>query len=257
MALGYFEQLLRKTSKEEQEEIEDFVGENESFTIHTHLARRVQPAQSTLLSYPKGKPGPTLKKASNSTPSASSEHNENARTGLSWAMALARIEFASVLAAFTEATDPYVAVRPTKFELPAYKQLLLDGVATHYWTLAKDPAVKQVSKISPSNPVILAFTRRLSLSRKMLRGLAKAAVGEFQPIQYRELAKWNRDLDGLHFGMLLAIEDYLQAITVQNTIRGESEREFVEACRRQLLAEQDELRRGTAKVTNYETSSGN
>ena len=257
MALGYFQQLLQKTTSEQQAELEEFVGDHESFRLFTHLARRVQPAQTTLASYPTDdtKPGKRREGTLRTSSASSSLTEQTERTGLSWAMALARIELASILAAFTEMPDPFVNVRPTEFELPAYKELLLDGVATHYWTLARDPAVKRVTKISPSNPAVLAYTRRLSLSRKMLRGLAKAAVGDFMPVQYRELSTWNRDLDRLHLGLLMAIEDYLATITRQSTEQGEKQREFVRACQQQLRGERSELRRGTAKVYNFGSSS--
>lgn len=257
MALGYFEKLLGKTNDEQQAIIEELISEEEPFRIFTNLARRVRPPQSLLSAFPSSLADNAWgRESARKTTSSSSEHNDTARAGLSWAMALARIEFASVLAAFTEAPDPYVSVRPTKFELPAYKELLLDGVATHYWTLAKDPAVKQITRISPSNPVVLAYTRRLSLSRKMLRGLAKSAVSDFQPQQYRELATWNRNLDKLHFGMLVAIEEYLAAVSVQTTIGGEEEKDFVRACQMQLRAERKAIRKGTAKIVEYESSSG-
>ena len=165
MALGYFEQLLMHTTAEQQEILDEFVGENESFHLYTDLARRVRPAATTLAFYPTRDRNVVSQTngAGSEQPVRTTESSDSTmRSGMSWAMALARLELAGILAAFTEIPDPFVSLRPTKFELPAYKELLLDGVAMHYWTLARDPAVKRVTKISPSNPVVLSYTRRLS-----------------------------------------------------------------------------------------------
>ncbi len=262
MALNYFEQLLKKTNEEQQKEIEEFIADNESFTIYTGLAQRVQPPKTMLREYPQKKGKAAAKPAIKADTDSYASESANKQGGLSWAMALARVELASVLATFTPIPDPFVSVRPTQFELPAYKELLLDGVAMHYWTLSKDPATKRVTSVSPDDPTVLAYSRRLSLSRKMLRGLAKASVGDLRPLQYRELASWNRNLDRLHLEILTTIQAYLATRTAgvgesneEFTARGaDGETSFEQACMTQLHAEKRLIESGQAKTVDYSSS---
>ena len=116
----------------------------------------------------------------------------------------------------------------------------MDGVRTHYWALAGDPGVRKVTRTSPSNPVVLAYSRRLGLVRKMLTAAAKVGMSEMVPSQYRELASWKRDLDQLHGGLLMVINAYMTSLSRSKTVT-ESEREFAVACGMQLAGEQMEL----------------
>lgn len=172
-------------------------------------------------------------------------------------MALARVEFASILAAFTETPDPYVSVRPTAYELPAYKELLLDAAAMHYWGLARDPGVKQVRKISPANPAVLAYSRRMGMARKMVGGLAKASAGDLYPVQYRELGSWGKNLGQLHVSVLMMIRDYLTTTVKRSESSRTSDinREFVRACTRQLEMEREQLLDGRAKIIRFDAPS--
>ena len=232
MALGYFDKLLRKVTDEELQAIDEFVAENDSFTVFTNLSRRVESRPNSL------------------TQQQNSLDDDFARRGLPWVMALARIEYASILAAFTTTPNPFVSIRPSAHELSAYKSLLLDGGRMHYWSLSKDPVVKKITNTSPQNPIVLSYSRRLGLARKMLKAVAKAGIGELSPQQYRELASWKRDLDGLHAGIHLVIQSYLVSVQARSTstTTNREEREFLQACNVQLQAERRELSAGTARV---------
>ena len=238
MALRYFDELLKRVTEEELQAIDEFIAENDAFTVYTNLSRRFEKRPGTLTDVP------------------TSETDTFERRGLKWVMGLARVEYASIPAAFTTTIDPFVAVAPSAFELPAYKSLLMDGVRTHYWALAGDPGVRKVTRTSPSNPVVLAYSRRLGLVRKMLTAAAKVGMSEMVPSQYRELASWKRDLDQLHGGLLMVINAYMTSLSRSKTVT-ESEREFAVACGMQLAGEQMELKAGTAKVIRFpQKSSG-
>lgn len=236
MALRYFDELLKRVTEEELQAIDEFIAETDEFTVYTNLSRRVEKRPSTLTDRP------------------SSETDTFERRGLSWVMGLARIEYAAILAAFTTTIDPFVAVAPSSYELPAYKSLLMDGVRTHYWALVQDPGVRKVTRTSPSNPLVLSYSRRLGLVRKMLTAAAKVGMSDMVPGQYRELASWKRDLDQLHGGLLLVINAYMTALSRSTTVT-EKEREFAIACGMQLAGEKMELNSGTAKVIRFPKKS--
>lgn len=232
MALGYFDELLDKLTDDELQAVDEFISEKDSFTVYTNLSRRLESRPSTLTERP------------------TSGEDTFGRRGLAWVMALARVEYAAILATFTTTPDPFVAVRPSAYEMPAYKSLLLDGTRMHYWSLTRDPMVKKVTNTSPQNPIVLSYSRRLGLARRMLKAVAKAGLSELSPLQYRELANWKNNLDGLHAGLHLIIQSYLAAVQTRSaaTTTSNEEREFLQACSVQLQAERRELSAGTARV---------
>ena len=252
-ALGYFEELVKSTSEKERAAIDEIISENGAFKVYTNLARRVQPSKTSLATYLKS--NRPAKAESNQKDSSYSE-GDPSQSGLTWAMALARVEFASILAAFTGNSDPYVAVRPTSYELPAYRELLLDAAAMHYWSLARDPGVKKARKISPANPAVLAYSRRMGMARKMASGLAHTSSGDLYPMQQRELASWEKNLGESHISILVMIEDYLaQSVSRSNSSTTELNHEFVDACTRQLAMERSQLRNGKATITRFDPPS--
>ena len=260
MALGYFEELLRRSTDEEIQAISDFISDHESFTVYSDLSRRLASNPKIAAKMKATTPLKSTKwvsaeasESDGNTDSLSNTESPHSKKGLAWVMGLARIEFASVLAAFTTTPDPFVSVKPTAYELPAYKSLLADGVRMHYWSLHHDPELKKVSGMIPENPKVLSYSRRLGLARKMMTALAKAGMGELNPYQYRELASWKRDLDGLHAGLLSNIQTYLKGVkeSTVSTSETTTQQEIVEACAAQLHAEERELKTGEAKRYEY------
>lgn len=235
MALKYFDELLKRVTSEELKAIDEFVSEQDPYTIYTNLSRQSELRRGSLSEQP------------------SSLEDTYSRRGLKWVMGLARLEYAAILGTFTTTPDPFVTVRPSPFELSAYKSLLLDAVRTHYWALMRDPQVKRATRTSPEDSGALSYSRRVGVTRKMLSALAKSSMSEMNPQQYRELAIWNRDLDGLQRGLLGIIRAYVNAMAVQQRTltKTKEEREFAAACGMQLRAERYELKKGTAKVKTY------
>lgn len=227
MALRYFDELLRRLTQDELQAVDEIIAANDSFTVFDNLSRLARPMPSSLAS------------------KQISASDDFSRRGLAWVMALARIELGAIFATFTEHPYPFTVVKPSGFEMDAYQALLLDGVRTHYWALARDPALRKVSRTSPENPVVLSYSRRLKLVRRMLKATAKVGMGELNVLQYRELASWNKDLDALQMGLLVVIQSYLTTTASQNVV---TDREFAEACGALLQAEQRELKKGTAVI---------
>jgi hypothetical protein len=155
-----------------------------------------------------------------------------------------------MLAAYTGVQDPFEAVQPTQYEMSQYGELLLDGTRTHYWALTGDPNLPRVTRLSPSRKQFLSYSRRLILARAMLRAALKAGLGQYSPLQMREMASWKRQLDDLQAGFVIKIRDYL-AGNSQSTTRADTQQfETVEACGALLRAESRELRSGNARVIN-------
>ena len=230
-ALGLFDQLLAKVTEEELEAIDQLVRERPEFTVYTNLSRRLQRRPSSLAE-------PT------------DDTRDFAGRGFAWVIGLARVELGAMLAAYTGVQHPFEAVQPTEFEMPQYGELLLDGTRTHYWALLGDPELKRVTRLSPSRKQFLSYSRRLILARAMLRGALKAKLGQYTPLQMRELARWKRQLDDLQAGFVIKIRDYLAGDT--QTIQRTSRQQFdtVQACGALLRAENREIRSGNARVIN-------
>lgn len=186
MALRQFDQLLARLTDAERTAISNFIAE------HTALSVRAM----------------VPNKSSNAEMEIAATQPET-RRGLDWVMALARIEFASMLATFTGTTDPFVTVKPSQYELPAYKELLGEGVRMHHAAMLNDPAVRSLSSLDSDDPKLQAYSRRLGLTRKMLRAYAKSGVGDLSPREFRKLATWKRDLDLIHADLLTGVRRQL------------------------------------------------
>ena len=165
-------------------------------------------------------------------------------------MALARVELGAMIATFTNNPQPFETIRPSRFEFEAYKSLLLDGTRMHYWGLVRDPGLKQVTRTSPVNPIVLSYSRRLALARAMLRATVKSGIADYSPSQFRELAVWKRDLDNVQLGLVAMIRAYLLQVETHASSVNTS-RAFQIACMALLRAEKKELKGGTAKIKSY------
>ncbi|MFT3878832.1 MAG: hypothetical protein QM703_04120 [Gemmatales bacterium] len=86
--------------------IDKLVASRPQFMVYSQLANRFQ----------KGTNG-----------SSATSQNGAARKGLTWVVALARLEAGAILATFTTIPAPFEIVGPSQYEMPAYKELLMDG----------------------------------------------------------------------------------------------------------------------------------
>jgi hypothetical protein len=160
---------------------------------------------------------------------------------------LARVEVGGILATFTQFPAPFEAVGPSQYELPAYKQLLLDGSQTHYWALARDPEARRVAKIEP-NTETLAYIRRLTVARHFLFAAIRGYAGNITPLQLTEAASQKKNLDDLRDTYSSNVAQYLAALNfrTKSTKSKTNNRYLVDACNIQLAAEPRSLAKGTA-----------
>ena len=229
-ALGNLDALIKMSSPEELKMLDDLVKQRDEFTVYTNLSRRVQRGPSTLTE-------PDL------------DGDKFDRRGLAWITALARVELGSMLAAFTPARSPFESIAATPYDLPQYRELLLDGTRSHYGALLSDPQLIRISRASPatSGTAMLSYSRRLVLARSMLRATGKSIGTALSPAQRQELLSWKQSLDSMQAGFVSKIQQYLE--TMQSVTSRSSSSGMVNACGALLRAEKREVAAGTARVT--------
>ena len=178
-ALRLFETLLGSTSTEQLRAMDAVIADREEYTVFTNLATLSPLAPtSSLLARPK-------------------RDEDNRRLGLAWIMALARVEASALAAAFTGDVEEFSKLPPTKFESDAYRQVLMDGLLTHYLMLEADRDVPRFGVTERTSPEMLAYNQRAV----MITAFHNAAMRTVAPVlnanQNRELRKRQDKVDGL------------------------------------------------------------
>jgi hypothetical protein len=127
-------------------------------------------------------------------------------------MGLARVELGAMVAGFTGQREPFAVVPPTRIELAAYGELLLDGARTHYWSLANDPVAgmywsyrarpvtggdRERGRPEIDETQAIAYGRRAALAREFVRAVQLLGKGRFTPQQGTELTSWDQELGEL------------------------------------------------------------
>lgn len=249
-ALEQFDALLQKANEYELAAIDELIKYHDEFAIYTNLTRKIQKAPSALSNV-------DVKRAGDKQNPASKEDYE--RRGLAWVMALARLEVGAMFATYTKVASPFEVVRPSFYEMKAYRNLLEDGMRTHYWSLAGDPALQRVIAESGHNPnaETMAYVRRLTAARKFHEAVGLAGGDQLTPSQVSELRKWGYDLGQLQQGLVKNVKRYLsldgQGINQSDTqVDEKTQTRSINqgrACLQQLEGERYELQTGKAFVT--------
>ena len=233
-ALTHFTQLLKVATPEELAAIDRIVSENDEFTIYPNVSAQLASGPTTIVMPESARQGnPRRDRPTDSYgPSAG-------RTGLAWVIALARLEFGAMLAGYSDHPSPFTAVPTHAYDAAAYRWMLLDGAASHYWALVNDPALRKVTTTSPSNPIVLAYSRRLVVARSMLSAAIRMTQRNLSNIQMRELASWKESMDELQQGLVAKIQVYLgeQTVSARAGSKHHSHK-YTDACFAMLRAEQ-------------------
>ena len=148
------------------------------------------------------------------------------RRGLAWIMALARVELGSILAAYTYHVRPFEAVAGTRYDVLPYKELLQDGLRTHYWALANDVNLPRIAARFVANQESLGYIRRMTLAQAFFEGAFKIAAPEYAPVQQAELKQWRSNLTKLQD----TLTDNMQAF-IQQQARSREARRLLSECR--------------------------
>lgn len=155
-----FDQLVRQTDEAERKVIDEIIRDRDEFAVYVDLSSRFG-----------------VMSAASEQPATSTDTSE--RRGLAWVMALARVEVGAMLAGFTKVHSPFSVVGPTEHESSAYRELLTDGMRTHYLALARDPKLRQIVAESATKPgsETLAYVRRISVAREFLNAAGQVFPG--------------------------------------------------------------------------------
>jgi len=164
-----------------------------------------------------------------------------------WVVALARLEAGAILGTFTTLPAPFEIIGPSQYEMPAYKELLMDGAQTHYWALVNDASVKAVAA-NPPGTEMLAYIRRLNLARAMLSAAARSNAKDLSSTQWSQLVEEDQQLLNLRNSYSQQIDRYLALMRSTNVNKSipDSAVRSVKACGLQLEGERQELQAGTA-----------
>lgn len=162
-ALQDFERLARIASPQELQVMDELLRNDPQYTVHVNLVRRMpQNRQSAF------------------APAVATD----AREGLPWIIALARLEYGAILAGFTKEQVPFPNPARDALEGQAFDELLLESALMHAWALQNDPLVRgrQAATGRSSPPMqlakyrVLAYERRVSLAWKILQAV-EARIG--------------------------------------------------------------------------------
>lgn len=225
-AMMNFLKVLKSSDDEEIEAMDRIVAEKPEFIVYTNLSKKLQSGPSSL------------------APSNDYPDDDGARRGLGWIMALARVELGAMLTGYSDANTPFAFFPLIPFDLDEYRDLLMDGAKTHYWSLVKDPNLKEVTETSPENPIVLAYSRRLLIARTMLNSAIRLGQQSYSDFQMRELSSWQDSMNRIQVGLVLKIKAYLQTTQVTRT----KSTPYTDACGAMLRAEARELSAGTAVI---------
>ncbi len=169
-ALEAFSELIKISTDQEIKVYNQILSSRSEFDIFTNLARGLEPQNSTLKF------------------EAEKLNDDFRRTGLSWLMSLARVEFATTRSVFQPDSNPFLEVAPENEESLIYFKILLDSFKSHFYDTINsnelELAIKS-SRVGPSQTVF-AYTRRLSLMADMYLALMNVERDHFTPEQYAE-----------------------------------------------------------------------
>ncbi len=213
---------------DERKVIDEMIKDRHEFAVFTNLSRRLQTKPSSL---------------AETSPRGEADRFE--RRGLDWVMALARVEVGAMLAGFSRVSNPFEVMRPTRQEMPAYAELLLDGTRTHYWSLAQDKNFRKVASSSLHAPGAdtMAYVRRMKVAREFQAAAAKIVWQKYSSVQQAEMNRWQKDLKDSHQSLADNIQAFLsrEKVTQRKVLSSDStfqDNSLVGAyCGRQLAGE--------------------
>jgi hypothetical protein len=198
-SLSMLEPLAARASAAELKVIDDILASRPELTVHVNLSRRIPKSAPSSLDEPTADGG-------------GGGGGNYARSGLTWLMALARIELGAMVAGFTDRPEPFATLPPTRREIAAYAELLLDGARTHYFGLANDPAAQfyasyrnrpfTLTERERGRPEVneahaIAYSRRVALAKEFAQAVLSAGKGRLSSTQSAEVTRWVKDMDEL------------------------------------------------------------
>ena len=207
-ALAHFERLVAACTPAEQRALEDMLGQDDRLVVHSNLSAK----------YDQLDPLSTLRLTNRPADPRATSANE--RRGLTWMMALARVEFGAMRAGHTGDSasparrfdyarssgspdslannrSPFAALPPTKFDRDAFLEVLFDGMRQHFYEqrtefqIPPGGAILGVGLFGPARIRLLQLERKLNVATEMLDAFHQLAGGSLNPAQQAELRQWD------------------------------------------------------------------
>ena len=143
--------LLKKSSKEEMEVYNEIIRNRPEFDLFIRK-QALLPRENN-----------DAKGEKTNRKSTEINHSMVKRNGLDWLMALARVEIAGTLAAYSNVESPLEAVGPSPFEKRAFVELVRSDAISQIRLLKNDRNLAKVLKESKKEPgaETVAYLRRL------------------------------------------------------------------------------------------------
>ena len=188
-ALEFLDGLARYCNSEELKAIDELLQERAEFIVETNLSRKIehQPSQMDLMPDKAG--------------------DDFRRHGLSWMAGLARAELTAMLVGFAAQDDAFTRLA-MPYDHDAYKEIVRDGMRSHYWSLQNDASLQQVLRGDTDATVTLAFMRRRIVAEGFLKAAVALGPDDFNPAQKAELVSWKTNLDKLQAVLHQRLADF-------------------------------------------------
>jgi hypothetical protein len=176
-ALHHLDRFVSLSLPEELEVVDEILATRDEFSIYVNLSRRFDTGDSSL-DQPPLHPQDDFK-----------------RQGLTWIMALARVERAAMLAGFTSVAIPLPLEGVRDAEKPVLAELLLDAIRSHYWSMYHNPRMALLSQGKATSRQAFVVGRRVVMLRTMINLLEDLAGDQFTPVQRSEMVRWSQSLN--------------------------------------------------------------
>jgi hypothetical protein len=233
-ALRHLDAFLHSASSEELDAADKIVSSRPQYAVFTGMSDRFRQS-------------PAVGQTSSNNQTASP------KKGLMWVVALARMEAGAIMGTFTTLSNPFEVVGPTRWEMPAYKELLIDGAQTHYLAISNDANVATVAMKVPDSET-LSYIRRLNLARSMLSAAARSKAQEMSLQEWSQVELQDKQLLTIRDRFAQRVSRHLDLINSNATSQtpvSDKLKSNAKACSMQLLGERRELLAGTATVQTF------
>jgi hypothetical protein len=200
-SLQFLDAFVKSASEEELKVADEIVRDQDQFVVYTNLSRNLQ--ETSFFN----------ERVEDNVEGSSRQH------GLDWNMALARVELGAMLAGFTSHQQPFEVVQPTDYDAEAFQEVLTDGMRTHYWSLKKDPVVKNIYKSGIPEDKLLTYGRHATMALAFLEAVKNlsqsslTAIPSLPAIQGAELNAMNLAVRKLQLATMYCLYEKLGGST--------------------------------------------
>ena len=228
--IEHFEKLTKLSSKQELEQIDEYIKSRDEFAVYINLSRQSKCGPSILDDKPQN------------------TNDKFERRGLAWITALARIELAAMQTGFSDSGNAFKTDQLAGEELESYGTLLLDAIRSHYCGIGSQT---DFWKTAPSELAELPYLKRaLANARRIYVTLAmmntyKQFHGRHNDAQRQLLLKWESDLSLTLMRLMKFFDGLMQS---QVFIKKEDYQTFIKGCAFMKSGMEQDLKNGQLQI---------